>query len=176
MQNSSSSFQLWAASFDLFSHCVGSSLQPISTLCVSRYLPKTGEKPCCCSYYCVCHADPPWSSIAVHSVVWSNVDSNHHTFFFCFSSWGNGLYVWMEAEGERKGRSLQNVLLKRAKSCYWQWVGWKSALHLEWAVGKKWCDSWQFKLKSFSLRLRWAQTTQADYYYTLSEEWKLINL
>lgn len=169
------SFWIRAVSFDPFSHCIRSSLQPKSTLCVSRCLPKTGEM-LFCSCYWTCHIDPPWSSVTIHSVVWSNVDSNHHTISFCFSFWWNGLYVWMEPKGEGKGRPLCNVLLKCAKSSYWQRVGWKSALHSEWAVGNKWCDSWWFKLKSFSLQLKWAQSTQAGYYHTSSEQWKLINL
>lgn len=175
MQNSSSRFQLWAVSFDLFSHCVGSSLQPISTLYVSNYLPKTGEQ-LCCSYYCVCHTDPPWSSIAVHSVVWSNVDSNHHTFFFAFPPEGMVCMRGWRLKGKEREDPCKMFYWNVQRAVNWQWVGWKSALHLGWAVGKKWCDSRQFKLKSFSLQLRWAQTTQADYYYTLSEEWKLINL
>lgn len=37
------------------------------------------------------------------------------------------------------------------------------------SVVKKWYDSWWFKLRSFSLQLKCAQSTQAGYYYTLSE-------
>ena len=84
MQNDSSSFQLWTVNFDLFSHSAGSSLQPKSTSCVSRYWPNTGEMLFCSCYH-ACHTDAPRSSPASHSVVWRNVDSNHHTHFFFFA-------------------------------------------------------------------------------------------
>lgn len=165
MQNSSSSFQLWVMSFDLFSHCAVSSLKLIHALNFWRYLLRTGEL-LFCSCCSVCHTEPLWSSVALHSGVGSNLDSNSHTLSFALPlKWKVCMCGW-----RLKRKILNIILLKCAESWYWQWVGWKPTLSKEWSVGKKWYDSWWFKLRNFSLQLRCAQSAQAGYYYTLSEQ------
>lgn len=148
MQNVSSSFQLWVACLDLFSHCAGSSLQPKTTLYFSRHLPKTGKNLFCFWFFqiliefkillCVSHT-PPRCSTAVHKALRSKVDSSHQILRF----FAHGICV----DGGWRGSSFHNVLMKHSKGCYLWKVDWKSALQLEWAVWNRWdTDSQLFKL------------------------------
>lgn len=152
MQNSSSSFQLWAVSFDLFSHCAVSSLKLVPTLNVSGHLLKPG-KVLFCLCCCACHTGPPGLQL-LSTQTWEAMSIATLTHFLLHFLLSERFACVDRGWRGTKRKMLNIILLKCAKSWYWQWVGWKPTLSKEWALGKKWCDSWWFKLRSFSLQLR----------------------